>query len=199
MKKYLYLTLALLCMTMAHPVQAQDYVHPDSVFTLSTDQVLRKDPFSHLKVAGTWQIDGAAVDGTATSFKGRLTKPIAKSKLKKKLNKVFKKTKLTSRLSRVTLGEDGRYEFYLLTKKVTGTYDYDPDSEQLTLRILGIPFRTRLKCDGDKLQWLMPTDRFLYLVSLLSDWSKNKTIKDLTFLYDNFDDVQVGFEFKRAK
>lgn len=189
----------MMCIMLAPALQAQDYVHPDSVFTLTPDDVPQKDPYSYLKVAGTWQVDGAAVDGTATSFKGRLTKPIAKSKLKSKLSKAFKKMKLTSRLSRITLGEDGNYEFYLLTKKVHGTYDYDPDSEQLTLRILGIPFRTRLKCDGKKLQWLMPTDRFLYLVSLLSDWTKNKTVKDLTFLYDNFDDVQVGFEFKRAK
>lgn len=188
----------MLCMTMSQTVQAQDNVHPDAVFTLSANEV-PKDPFAYQLIVGSWQIDGAAVDGKATSFKGKLVKPIAKAKLKKKLNKAFKKMKLTTRLSRVTFREDGKYEFHLLTKKVTGSYDYDPESEELTLRILSVPFRTRLKCDGNKLQWLMPTDRFLHLVSLLSDWTKNKTIKDLTFLNDNYDDVQVGFEFKRAK
>lgn len=200
MKKALLITLALMAMTA--PMQAQDDItlHPDSVFTIKTTDVTGIDPFARLDVAGTWQVTGAAVDAQATSFKGKLAKPIAKSKLKSKLNKAFKKMKLTSRLSRITLNDDGTFVINLLAKKVTGTFDYDPVDEQLTLRWKGIvPLKMRAKRDGKKLLLLMPTDKLLQLVSLLSDWTKNKTVKQLTMLHDNYDDVLVGFEMKAVK
>jgi hypothetical protein len=55
-----------------------------------------------------------------------------------------------------------------------------------------------LKRDGKKkLQLTFDADKLLNLMSLLGRFSDSSTIKALSTLLDNYEDVMVGFELKK--
>ena len=55
-----------------------------------------------------------------------------------------------------------------------------------------------LKRDGKKkLQLTFDADKLLKLMSLLGRFSDSSTIKALSTLLDNYEDVMVGFELKK--
>ena len=88
-------TLLLLFTAAWSKAAAQDHdlqpFNPDSVFTLSATDIEHERIEANRLIAGTWQYDKPSVNAQGTSVLGKLGKPLAKSKLKKKLDKAFKK------------------------------------------------------------------------------------------------------------
>jgi hypothetical protein len=81
---------------------------------------------------------------------------------------------------------------------VKGTYNYNPTTEKITFKWHGVPMNASLKRDGKKkLQLTFDADKLLKLMSLLGRFSDSSTIKALSTLLDNYEDVMVGFELKK--
>ena len=148
-------------------------------------------------VAGTWQYDKPYVHADGASLVGKLGKPIAKSKLKKKLGKAFKKLKINKRWNSMTLTDDGMWEMKIMGLPLKGKYTYNPDAERLTLKWNGIPLKSHTHRDGKKLYIAFDTDRLLVILHLISGMSHSETLKALSFLSQNFRNVMVGFEMKQ--
>lgn len=148
-------------------------------------------------VAGSWEYSKPYVHADGASFVGKLGKPIAKSKLKKKLDKAFKKLKIKNRWNSMTLTGDGHWEMRVMGVPMKGSYTYDPAAQSLTLKWKGIPLKSHTHRDGKKLYVAFDTDRLLVVLHLLSGIGHSETLKALSFLSQNFRNVMVGFEMKQ--
>ena len=67
----------------------------------------------------------------------------------------------------------------------------------MALKWQGSPLRANLKRDGKKLHITFEADKLISLITLMGRFSDSSTIKALTQLLDNYEDVMVGFELKK--
>lgn len=183
----------------AQEVDSISYFDPNDVFEVAEDVEEQARLAACQMVAGVWQYDKPYVHTDGASVIGKLGKPIAKSKIKKGLNKAYKKMKINKRWSSMTLTEEGEWKMKVLGLSFGGSYTYDPEQQQLTLRWHGIPLKSHTHRDGKKLYIAFDMDRLLVVLSFMSGMSSSETLKSLSFLSQNFRNVTVGFEMKAFK
>lgn len=172
---------------------------PNDVFVVEEDVAQQQLLAACQVVAGEWQYSKPYVHADGASVMGKLGKPIAKSKIKKGLDKAYKKLKINKRWNSMTLTGDGQWTMRVLGLSFGGSYAYDLEQEQLTLRWHGIPLKSYTHRDGKKLYIAFDMDRLLVVLSFISGMSSSETLKSLSFLSQNFRNVMVGFEMKELK
>ena len=180
----------------AQDVDTITYFDPDEVFVVSEDIEEANRLAACQIVAGVWQYDKPYVHADGASVMGKLGKPIAKSKIKKGLDKAYKKMKIKKRWSTFTLTDDGEWKMKVLGLSFGGSYVYDPEQQELTLRWHGLPLKSHTHRDGKKLYIAFDMDRLLVVLSFMSGISSSETLKSLSFLSQNFRNVIVGFEME---
>ena len=195
---FFFVALAVAFTTTAQDVPDLDDIIADSLVVTDTIDALIPDvALVNAVVAGTWHYDKPSVQAQGSSVIGKLGKPFAKSKLKKKLNKAFKKLKINKRWNSLTLTPDGHWTINVAGVNMGGSYSYNPTKEQLTLKWHGLPLKSQVYRDGKHLHLLFDTDHLLNLLRIISGFSHSETLKALAFLSQNYSDVMVGFDLKQ--
>ena len=184
------------CSTSRH--NAGRDLHPDDVFTMTEDDIANETQRINLALQGDWKYNAPSVGVSGKNLLAGIAKPIAKGKLKKKLKNAYKKIGLDKARPQFVFNEDGTCSMKLMGASVKGTYNYNPSTEKITFKWHGVPMTANLKRDGKKkLQLTFDADKLLKLMSLLGRFSDSSTIKALSTLLDNYEDVMVGFELKK--
>lgn len=184
------------CSTSRH--NAGRDLHPDDVFTMTEDAIANETRRINLTLKGDWKYNAPSVGVSGKNLLAGIAKPIAKGKLKKKLKNAYKKIGLDKARPQFVFNVDGTCSMKLMGASVKGTYNYNPTTEKITFKWHGVPMNASLKRDGKKkLQLTFDADKLLKLMSLLGRFSDSSTIKALSTLLDNYEDVMVGFELKR--
>ena len=184
------------CSTSRH--NAGRDLHPDDVFTMTEDDIANETRKINLTLQGDWKYNAPSVGVSGKNLLAGIAKPIAKGKLKKKLKNAYKKIGLDKARPQFVFNVDGTCSMKLMGASVKGTYNYNPTTEKITFKWHGVPMNASLKRDGKKkLQLTFDADKLLNLMSLLGSFSDSSTIKALSTLLDNYEDVMVGFELKK--
>lgn len=199
---FFYVIAALLmpmttsCSTSRH--NAGRDLHPDDVFTMTEADIANETRRINLTLQGDWKYNAPSVGVSGKNLLAGIAKPIAKGKLKKKLKNAYKKIGLDKARPQFVFNVDGTCSMKLMGASVKGTYNYNPTTEKITFKWHGVPMNASLKRDGKKkLQLTFDADKLLSLMSLLGRFSDSSTIKALSTLLDNYEDVMVGFELKK--
>ena len=184
------------CSTSRH--NAGRDLHPDDVFTMTEDDIANETRRINLTLQGDWKYNAPSVGVSGKNLLAGIAKPIAKGKLKKKLKNAYKKIGLDKARPQFVFNVDGTCSMKLMGASVKGTYNYNPTTEKITFKWHGVPMNASLKRDGKKkLQLTFDADKLLSLMSLLGRFSDSSTIKALSTLLDNYEDVMLGFELKK--
>ena len=184
------------CSTSRH--NAGRDLHPDDVFKMTEDDIANETRRINLTLQGDWKYNAPSVGVSGKNLLAGIAKPIAKGKLKKKLKNAYKKIGLDKARPQFVFNVDGTCSMKLMGASVKGTYNYNPTTEKITFKWHGVPMNASLKRDGKKkLQLTFDADKLLKLMSLLGRFSDSSTIKALSTLLDNYEDVMVGFELKK--
>lgn len=184
------------CSTSRH--NAGRDLHPDDVFTMTEDDIANETRRINLTLQGDWKYNAPSVGVSGKNLLAGIAKPIAKGKLKKKLKNAYKKIGLDKARPQFVFNVDGTCSMKLMGASVKGTYNYNPTTEKITFKWHGVPMNASLKRDGKKkLQLTFDADKLLSLISLMGRFSDSSTIKALSTLLDNYEDVMVGFELKK--
>lgn len=177
--------------------QATGNLHPDQVFTMTEDDIARETLRINQTLSGEWKYNGPSVGVSGKNVLAGIAKPIAKGKIKKKLKKAYKSIGLDKMRPNFVFNEDGTCSISVMGASVKGSYNYNPSTEKLALKWHGIPLSANLKRDGKKLHITFEADKLISLITLMGRFSDSSTIKALTQLLDNYEDVMVGFELKK--
>ena len=202
MKKYLLFLVAVLlvltsCATSRNGSSGRD-LKPNEVFTVTEEDIARETWQINHALNGEWKYNGPAVDVSGKNLLAGMGKSIAKGKLKKKVKNAFKKIGLEKARPQFAFNDDGSCTISMLGMNLNGQYNYNPDTEKITLKWHGVPFNASLKRDGKKkLRLTFEADKLLRLLSLASKVSDSSAIKALGMLLDNYEDIMVGFELKK--
>lgn len=192
----LMMTAGTSCSTSRH--NASRDLNPNEVFTVSDDDIINETWMVNRAISGTWKYNAPSVGVSGKNLLAGVAKPIAKSKLKKKLKKAFKKIGLDKMRPEFSFNPDGTCAIGVMGTKLKGNYNYNPDTETISIKWHGIPMNAKLRPDGKKkLHLTFDADKLLKLISLMGRFSDSSAIKALSTLLDNYDDVMVGFELKK--
>ena len=201
MKKILLLiclTLTLFSCATSHKQGANGTLHPDEVFTVTGDDIARETWLINSTIKGEWKYKCPSVGVSGKNLLAGVAKPLAKSKLKKKLKNAYKKMGLDKASPSFSFNPDGTCAMKILGVNVKGNYNYNPDLEKITFKWHGVPMSANLRRDGKKkLHLTFDADKFLKLLSMMGRFSDSSTIKAVSTLLDNYEDVMVGFELKQ--
>lgn len=199
MKHFLtILCVAALMLPFATSCGSSRNLHPDEVFTLTEDDIANETWRVNSAIRGTWKYNAPSVGVSSRNLLAGIAKPVTKNKLKSKLKKAYKSIGLAKARPEFTFNPDGTCSMSLMGANVKGTYNYNPDAETVSFKWHGIPMNASLRRDGNKkLHLTFDADRLLSLLSLLGRFSDSSTIRTLSKLLDNYDDVMVGFELKK--
>ena len=173
-------------------------LHPDEVFTVTDQDIVNETWMVNRAISGTWKYNGPSVGVSGKNVLAGVAKPFAKSKLKKKLKKAYKKAGLERVRPEFSFSPDGTCSIGVMGKILKGTYNYNPDTETISLKWHGLPLNAKLRRDGNKkLHLTFDADKLLSLLSFMGRFSDSSTIKAISTLLDNYEDVMVGFELKK--
>ena len=173
-------------------------LNPNEVFTISDNDIINETWMVNRSISGTWKYNAPSVGVSGKNLLAGVAKPIAKSKLKKKLKKAFNKIGLSKMRPEFSFNPDGTCAIGVMGTKLKGNYNYNPDTETISIKWHGIPMNAKLRRDGKKkLHLTFDADKLLKLISLMGRFSDSSAIKALSTLLDNYDDVMVGFELKK--
>lgn len=184
------------CKTASTAAGSRD-LNPNEVFTITDDDIANETWRINRTISGQWTYNAPSVDVSGKNVLAGLGKPFAKGKLKKKLKGAFKKMGLNKARPQFTFNENGTCAIKMLGVGMNATYNYNPSQEKITIKWHGIPLTARLKRNGKKLHMTFDTDKLLSLFSMAGSVIDNSTLKALSMLMDNYDDVMVGFELKK--
>ena len=190
----LMLTLTASCHSSQ---QATGDLNPNQVFTVTEDDIARETLQINRMLSGQWKYNGPSVGVSGKNVLAGIAKPLAKSKMKKKLKKAFKSIGLEKARPNFEFNEDGTCAISIMGARVKGSYNYNPTTQKVTFKWHGVPLSANLRRDGKKLHMTFEADKLISLITLMGRFSDSSTIKALTTLLDNYEDVMVGFELKR--
>lgn len=173
-------------------------LHPDEVFTITDDDIARETWMINRALQGEWKYNAPSVGVSGKNLIAGIAKPIAKSKLKKKLKNAYKKIGLDKASPQFIFNTDGTCSVKMMGASLKGTYNYNPSTQKISFKWHGVPLSASLRPDGKKkLHLTFDADKLLSLMSLMGRFSDSSTIKALSTLLDNYEDVMVGFELKK--
>lgn len=194
---FLSIVLMLTLTASCRSHQAAGNLHPDQVFTMTEEDIARETLLINQMLSGEWKYNGPSVGVNGKNVIAGIAKPLAKNKMKKKLKKAFKSIGLEKVRPGFEFNEDGTCAISMFGAKVKGSYNYNPTTEKVTFKWHGVPLSANLRRDGKKLHMTFEADKLIKLITLMGRFSDSSTIKALTKLLDNYEDVMVGFELKR--
>lgn len=173
-------------------------LNPNEVFTISDNDIANETWMVNRAISGTWKYNGPSVGVSGKNVIAGIAKPFAKSKLKKKLKKAYKAVGLDRVRPEFSFSPDGTCAISVMGTKLKGSYNYNPDLETISIKWHGLPMNANLRRDGKKkLHMTFDADKLLSLLSFMGRFSDSKSIKAISDLIDNYDDVMVGFELKK--
>lgn len=177
---------------------AENGLHPDKVFTVTEDDIANETLKINRSLQGQWKYKAPSVGVSGKNLIAGIAKPIAKGKLKKKLKNAYKKIGLDKASPQFVFNEDGTCAMKMMGVSLKGTYNYNPTTQKISFKWHGVPLSANLRPDGNKkLHLTFDADKLLKLMSLMGRFSDSSTIKALSTLLDNYEDVMVGFELKK--
>ena len=184
------------CGSARHATHGAD-LHPDDVFTVTDDDIRGETWRINSSIKGDWKYSAPSVGVSGKNLLAGIAKPIAKGKMKKKLKNLYKKIGLSKARPEFSFNPDGTCSMSLLGTRMKGTYNYNPSQEKISFKWHGVPLNAHLRRDGKKLHLTFDADKMLSLLTLMGRFSDSSTIKAISTLLDNYEDVMVGFELKQ--
>lgn len=202
-KKSFRTLCCIVCFLMMPGVGAQNNdvtLQPEQAFNQIIDDPLA-DPIATPKqlktICGTWNFQAPAASMHGKSVKGSLGKFVAQKKIKKKLKKPFEKLGFKKNLTQLELRDDGTFSLILAGKRFNGDYTYYPNSKRITLNWTLVTIHAYLVPDGKKkINLLFTVDKLLKIARIAGIFAGD-TAAQITLITQNFDDILVGFQFKK--
>ena len=160
-------------------------------------------PLNAKNLAGQWNYVSPAVQLEGDNALKNATGSLAAGELEKKLADMCEKVGIKAGAFSMTFQEDNSFVMTLKSKDLKGTYSVDSEAKTITLDFAsGKDFSfTKMNAQvtllDNELNLLFQADKLLDLLSKLSTWSNNTTLKAANSLLEQYDGIKLGFAFKR--
>lgn len=191
---------AVLCMAGAANGMAQDW---KSILSGVANAVINKATGESNSIVGTWTYAGPDCKFTSDNLLAKAGGEAASKKIEEKMSGVFELLGFKEGSS-YTFNEDSTYTATIGSRTTQGTYSYNPDTKELTMKTrLGIKTNVTVSkgLTGDTMSLLFKADKLMSLAQnitgAIAGKSSNSAISTATSLLNEYDGLQLGVSLKK--
>ena len=192
--------VAVLCIAGSADGMAQDW---KSILSGVASAVVNKATGESNSIVGTWTYAGPDCKFTSDNLLAKAGGEVASKKVEEKMSGVFEKLGFKEG-STYTFNEDSTYSATIGSRTTQGTYSYNPDTKELTMKTrLGIKTNVTVSkgLTGDTMSLLFKVDKLMSLAQnitgAIAGNSSNGAISTATSLLNEYDGLQLGISLKK--
>lgn len=197
------MSLALISGGEAWGQSLKDILNSSTVKDVISSTTGITTPLNAKNLAGQWNYVSPAVQLEGDNALKNATGSLAAGELEKKLADMCEKVGIKAGAFSMTFQEDNSFVMTLKSKDLKGTYSVDSEAKTITLDFASgkdfsfTKMNAQVSLLDNELNLLFQADKLLDLLSKLSAWSNNTTLKAANSLLEQYDGIKLGFAFKR--
>ncbi len=205
MKKFIVnaSVIALACLSTGAKAQSlKDILNSSMVKDVVTSLTGGKDVTTD-NIVGTWNyVNPAVVLGSDNTLKN-VAANVATSEIEEKLQTYCDKIGIKEGAFSYTFNNDGTFSCIFKEKTLSGTYTLDSTNETIEMnygrseKLQLLKQSAQVVVTSDQLALLFNADKLLDFLNTLSSISNNTVLSTINSLAEQYDGVQIGFEFER--
>lgn len=151
-----------------------------------------------IDMTGTWTYTSSAVEFESENLLMKAGGAAAATMAENKLNEQLSKVGISDGKMTFTFNADSTFVSTVGKKKLSGTYSYDPSTQQVDLKYLRLlNLHAKVNCTSSSMELLFNSDKLLKLMSFIGSKSNNTALKTVSSLADNYDGMMLGFELRK--
>ena len=159
--------------------------------------VIGLDKPSQAELIGTWHYTQPGVAFTSENLLARAGGEVAAAKIREELNTYYKQFGVSSSNTVIQFNQDNTFSGKILGKSISGTYTYDQQTCQITLKTLLFTMPAYTKRTVNGMSVLFESKKLLTVLQTVAAISGNATLQTIGDLSTNYNGVRLGFDMKR--
>ena len=154
--------------------------------------------FVDFDLEGNWDFTGSAIRLKSSESRfGNLGGGAASTTLESQLNEQLQKYGIKPGSVSFMFNADGTMLITMKERKINGSYTYDKETEELTMKISDrLPIKAKVEVRNSTFSILFKADALLSIIKRVSSAVDMKSIEAVCLLLKEFDGMEVGFNFK---
>lgn len=149
------------------------------------------------QVIGTWKYAQPGVAFTSDNLLAKAGGEVAASQIKEKLSTYYSSIGVKASNTYLTFNQDLTFSGKIAGKSLSGTYVYDPNTAQITLKTLLFSVNAYLKRSATGMAVLFESKKLLTILQTIAKISGNGTLQSIGDISTNYDGVRLGFDMGR--
>ena len=159
--------------------------------------VIGLDKPSQAELIGTWHYTQPGVAFTSENLLARAGGEVAAAKIREELNTYYKQFGVSSSNTVIQFNQDNTFSGKILGKSISGTYTYDQQTCQITLKTLLFTMPAYTKRTVNGMSVLFESKKLLTVLQTVAAISGNATLQTIGDLSTNYNGVRLGFDMNR--
>lgn len=154
------------------------------------------------KIPGTWSYVQPAVEFESADALTNAGGSVVAATVEEKIAPMFTKLGIKAGAVVFVMGDDGSLTISVGKKEVKGKWEYDKQSERVTLSLNGnkaTSFSTRMTVRGEDMNILFKADKLLEVIKTIASSSSNTTLATIGTLVKAYDGMNIGFQMSRVE
>ena len=149
------------------------------------------------QLIGTWKYAQPGVAFTSDNLLAKAGGEVAASQIKEKLSTYSSSIGVKASNTYLTFNQDLTFSGKIAGKSLSGTYVYDPNTAQITLKTLLFSVNAYLKRSATGMAVLFESKKLLTILQTIAKISGNGTLQSIGDISTNYDGVRLGFDMGR--
>lgn len=149
------------------------------------------------QLIGTWKYAQPGVAFTSDNLLAKAGGEVAASQIKEKLSTYYSSIGVKASNTYLTFNQDLTFSGKIAGKSLSGTYVYDPNTAQITLKTLLFSVNAYVKRSATGMAVLFESKKLLTILQTIAKISGNGTLQSIGDISTNYDGVRLGFDMGR--
>lgn len=180
-------------------VDAQNWL--DALKSVATEVVDQATggKLTEVAIVGEWSYTGPGVKMGSSNTLSNLAGSAMESTVENKLKNAYEKVGIAAGFCSINFQSDNTFTMPIKGRTISGTYEFDSTTHAITLKVgkLGTSFKGYAYIDGENLQLVFSVEKLVSFVTTIG--SKISSLSSISSMLEQYDEVNLGFEFGRSK
>ena len=159
--------------------------------------VIGLDKVTKQGLVGSWNYNGRGCAFTSQKLLAKAGGQVAVTNIEQELAPYYDKTGLSAQNTNVTFNEDGKFTAKIAGKSLSGTWDFNEESAQVTMKTLLFSFNCYAKREYGGISLLFESKKLLNVLQVMAAMSGDDTVQKIGELSKKYDGIRLGFDMKK--
>ena len=159
--------------------------------------VLGINKVSQEGLVGTWKYYQPGCGFASDNLLAKAGGEVAAAKVRSELAGTYQQMGISGSNTYFTFNQDKSFSGKLMGTPLSGSYVYDPNTGQITLKTMIASINGFINTSGSGISLLFESKKLLSILQMVGSASGNATLATVSELSKNYDGVRLGFDLAR--